>query len=90
MFHESVTSCEPGPEYWYMMTGYFFEASKLRGFIIQPFSSTPSEVLKVKNSFCPSSGVTSSFSALLSTMVDITLPLAASRRVVTGGWVADE
>ena len=30
--HESLTSCEPGPLYWYMMTGYFLLLLKSAGF----------------------------------------------------------
>ena len=47
----SVTSCEPGPLYWYCRAGYFLEGEKSVGFIIQPFSRVPSVVVKLKNSF---------------------------------------
>ena len=47
----SSTCCEPGPLYWYCRAGYFLEAEKLVGFIIQPFSWVPSVVVKLKNSF---------------------------------------
>src|SRR5574344_1638688 len=48
----SKTSCEPGPPYWYINTLYLCEGLKSEGFIIQPFSFTPSPVVKLNNSFC--------------------------------------
>ena len=74
--HLSSTCCEPGPLYWCMMTGYFLLGSKLAGFIIQPFSSTPSVVRKLKNSFFGMFSVaTSDFSFELSNSVVSSLPL---------------
>ena len=90
MFHESFTSCEPGPEYWYMMTGYFFCGSQSRGFTIQPLSSTPSAVRSEKSSFRASRGVTFCFSSSLSSMVVSSLPSEAWRSVVTGGCCVEE
>src|SRR5699024_2778456 len=83
--HLSATSCEPGPLYWCMITGYFLFGLKFAGFIIQPFNSTPSLVLKLNSSLL---GIfrreTWCFNLLLSTKVANSLPLL-SLRVMTGG-----
>lgn len=50
---QELTTCwEPGPLYCHITTGYFLDESKFFGRIITPLSSTPSEVLNLKNSFC--------------------------------------
>ena len=68
-----------------MITGYFLFGLKFAGFIIQPFNSTPSLVLKLNSSLL---GIfrreTWCFNVLLSTKVANSLPLL-SLRVMTGG-----
>ena len=55
-----------------MMTGYFFDASKLCGFTMMPFSFTPSDVVKVKNSFC---GRFYSLSLVFSSLLSFTIAM---------------
>ena len=68
-----------------MMTGYFLFGSKLAGLIIQPFNSTPSLVLKEKNSLLGKvMEATLSFKRWLSTNVISSLPVL-SLMVMSGG-----
>ena len=87
-YQESSTCCEPGPLYWYMTTGYRFCAEKSAGRTMYPLSSTPSEVLKVKNSGLARLRVASlDFRVALSSRVFSGALPPTAFSVVTGGVV---
>ena len=77
-FQLLTTCCEPGPLYWNMMTGYFFDGLKPRGFIIHPSSVTPSDVVNenVSLGVHPYCSVRA-LSFLLSSGVESTFPEAS-------------